>query len=79
MEEFNDSHKELVQKRQSIYSEIYELNRHLEKLKQRIELTEVDIRDNCIKHHKKHEWQIEREEGPYGERFFVCKHCNTIN
>jgi len=79
MEEFNDSHKELVQKRQSIYSEIYELNRHLEKLKQRIELTEVDIRDNCIKHHKEHEWQIEREEGPYGERFFVCKHCNTIN
>ena len=79
MEEFNDSHKELVQKRQSIYSEIYELNRHLEKLKQRIELTEVDIRDNCIKHHKEHEWKIEREEGPYGERFFVCKHCNTIN
>lgn len=79
MEEFNDSHKELVEKRQSIYSEIYELNRHLEKLKQRIELTEVDIRHNCIKHHKEHEWQIEREEGPYGERFFVCKHCNTIN
>lgn len=79
MEEFQDSHKELVEKRQSIYSEIYELNRHLEKLKQRIELTEVDIRRNCIKHHKEHEWQIEREEGPYGERFFVCKHCNTIN
>lgn len=79
MEEFQDSHKELIQKRQSIYSEIYELKKYLEELKQKVELTEIDIQRNCIKHNKDHEWEVEREEGPYGERFFVCKHCNTIN
>ena len=77
MEEFQDSHKELIQKRQSIYSEIYEVNKYLEELKQKVELTEIDIKRNCIKHNKEHNLISEQESGPYGDRFFTCVYCNT--
>ena len=77
MEEFQHSHNELLKKRETFYSEMYELKRYLEVIKQKIELTELDITRNCIKHNKEHNWISERESGPYGDRFFTCVYCNT--
>lgn len=79
MEEFQHSHNELVKKRETIYQEIYKTKRYLEELQEKLALTTYDIRENCIHHHKNHDWISERESGPYGERFFTCKHCNYVN
>jgi len=77
MEEFHQSHAELVKKRDNTYNEMIQIQRQLERLKQKVELTEYTIRHNCIKHNREHDWDIEREDGPYGERFYVCKNCQT--
>ena len=77
MEEFQQSHAELVKKRDNTYNEMIQIQRQLERLKQKVELTEYTIQHNCIKHNREHDWDIEREDGPYGERFYVCKNCQT--
>lgn len=77
MEEFQQSHAELVKKRDDTYKEIIEIQRKLERLKQKVTLTEYTIQHNCIKYNQQHVWEVEREDGPYGERFFICKNCQT--
>ena len=37
------------------------------------------IRENCIKHHTHHKWNEMRENGAYGELFYVCENCNAEN
>ena len=52
MEEFHQSHAELVKKRDNTYNEMIQIQRQLERLKQKVELTEYTIRHNCIKHNR---------------------------
>ena len=59
MEEFQQSHAELVKKRDNTYNEIIEIQRQLERLKQKVELTEYTIQHNCIKHNRERNMPVD--------------------
>jgi hypothetical protein len=35
----------------------------------------MKIIEECIEKNGKHDFERERESGPYGESYFVCKQC----
>ena len=79
MDEFTHSHNELVNERNNIINKIMEARRQLEWLKEQEKEIDYNIKENCIKYNKEHDWESHREDGPYGERFFICKHCDCTN
>ena len=79
MDEFTHSHNELIKERNNIINKIMEVKRDLELLQKKEKYIHNSIMDNCVKYNKKHDWETHREDGPYGERFYICKHCDSMN
>jgi predicted DNA binding CopG/RHH family protein len=77
MEEFQQSHNALLQQRIDTYNELSKMRILLENLNKKVQSINHNISKNCIKHNKQHEWESYRESGHYGERYYICKHCNT--
>ena len=75
--EFENIHKRLLQERDEILKLQTEYRLKLEVLELKYKENKVKIYENCIKHHGNHLWEAFREEGPYGERYFICKNCNA--
>ena len=55
--------------------EIMELENKIIKVKQKIDKINTTITRECIEKNGEHDYQREREEGLYGESYFVCKNC----
>lgn len=59
---------ELNEKKRMYYEAIKEIDKKIEQHQER-------IYDNCIDCFGNHDWIQYREEGMYGEVFYVCKNC----
>lgn len=77
--EFKTSHEKLVQEKREIYKLQSQYRAKLEELEIKQKEIIQKIRDNCIKQHGDHIWEAFREDGPYGELFYVCENCNAEN
>ena len=77
--EFKPSHEKLLQERDDIYKLQSQYSAKLEELKIKQKEIIQKIRENCIKHHTHHKWNEMRENGAYGELFYVCENCNAEN
>ena len=65
----------LLSKKKKLHDEKKNLLILLENLNKEITTNKYEIADCCLKVHGKHNWIVEREDGPYGERFQYCEHC----
>lgn len=77
--EFEKIHKKLLQDRDTIYKSQSYYRKKLQELEIKYKENQRKIYENCIKHHGNHTWEAFREDGPYGERYYICKNCNTEN
>ena len=59
------------EKRRKLQEIKFILQRNLNILEKELERLTNKIMDDC-----KHEFIIEREDGMYGERWKICKHCD---
>ena len=74
---FENIHNTLLKERDEIFKLQREYRVKLEELELRYQENKKKINENCIKHHGDHIWEAFREEGPYGERYYICKNCNA--
>lgn len=77
--EFENIQNRLLQERDDIYKSQREYRLKLEALELKYKENKRKIYENCIKHHGDHIWEAFREDGPYGQRYFICKKCNAEN
>jgi hypothetical protein len=56
-------------------NEIIELEHNILDLKLKIDKINRIIMRECIEKHGGHDYQRERDDGLYGESYFVCKIC----
>lgn len=77
--EFENIQNRLLQERDDIYKLQREYRLKLEALELKYKENKVKISENCVKHHGDHIWEAFHEEGPYGQRYFICKKCNAEN
>jgi len=75
--DFATTHKQLLEEEKMIIKLQYKCREKLNMLHSQLQENKKKIYENCIKHHGNHLWEAFREEGPYGERYFICKNCNT--
>ena len=72
-------HEKLIQHQNEIYELQTKYNLKLKELEVKYKENKQKIYENCIKQHGDHEWEAFREDGPYGERYYICKNCNEEN
>ena len=70
-------HEKLIQYQNEIFKLQTEYNLKLKELEVKYKENKQKIYENCIKQHGEHEWETFREDGPYGERYYICKNCNA--
>jgi hypothetical protein len=68
----NDLHEEM---KREIYYCINLLEVQIKDFKNKLEEIDNKIIQECIETNGKHDFERERESGPYGESYFVCKQC----
>tara|TARA_B100000989_G_scaffold276771_1_gene237244 strand:+ start:234 stop:476 length:243 start_codon:yes stop_codon:yes gene_type:complete len=79
MEEEITEHEKLIIQQKKIYALQHEYTLKLNELSDQLKENKRKIYENCIKQHGHHEWEAFREDGPYGERYYICKNCNSEN
>ena len=64
--------EKVFERKKELVNEKYELLNRLKQIELTLEDLQITIVNNC-----KHEWVTKREEGMYGERYTICKHCGV--
>ena len=73
---FEMKHAVLISEQNELYKKRGELRKALESMEIELEKHQEKIENNCLSFFGKHDFETFREEGPYGERYYVCKHCD---
>lgn len=76
---FEMKHAALISEQNELYKKRGELRKALESMEIELEKHQEKIENNCLSFFGKHDFETFREEGPYGERYYVCKHCGCQN
>ena len=76
---FEMKHAVLISEQNELYKKRGELRKALESIEIELEKHQEKIENNCLSFFGKHDFETFREEGPYGERYYVCKHCDYQN
>lgn len=75
IDSFEMKHAVLISEQNTLYKKRGELIKALESMEIELEKHQEKIENNCLSFFGKHDFETFREEGPYGERYYVCKHC----
>jgi hypothetical protein len=75
MVHFKEGYNKLMEKKRQIYIIQDEYRLKIKNLDKEINGIQIEICNLC-EETGGHEWVREREPGPYGESFTICKRCN---
>ena len=75
--EYLTKHGELLQEKKNLYNLQYEYNSKIKEIQKLLDINQINISRNCLNKHGKHNWIETREDGIYGERFYICENCGT--
>lgn len=72
---FEETHEKLLHGKVELHKKRTDLLKQIDEINHLLYLQDEKIEKNCLFFHKEHYYERHREEGPYGENYYMCKHC----